>query len=944
MLNARETRTLSVVGGVLLSLVSFGARAELGCRSGQSAELPELVDRIAAIDEGSWLRLNSNRFADVWPPLELRAKPTGLKPDPAKIIRAWSSFAWDCRRGDLLIYGGGHANYAGNDTYRWRASTGLWERMSLSSEIVEVADGIYAAVDGVFAAPVGAHTYDNNIYLPAIDRFLVVGGSAWNNGGAYLYEESPGVVRHTGPYMFDPARADPWKVGGTTGSHVQRVAPYPEIIGGMMWQNRDLYSILPVHTLPANFTAGTSAYVSGQEGDTVLFTARAAGGTDATLYKYRFLDPDDALQDSVERVGRYVGGAGAGGAGAYDPHANLFVRTAKDPTSGLGEFYYWNLATPGPTNPNVIFVPTDLSGGWAFDRQFGMDYDPVRRQYLLWGGDAQVWSMRAPQVVSASGWTIEKATSVTPQGAPAFIQVDANIGGRVLGKWKYIPELDAFMGLEDPAAGNVWIYKPVGWRRPGSADLPAITLTVQPSKVAPGGSSLLTWNAVNANSCTAEGGLSGPRQTAGSESTDSLAETTSFGLRCSGPGGESAREVKVTVELPAPEITSVSAGACLNSDAVESGQIVEGSGVPGALVQVSLAGLIRSATVATGGIWSVSFTRPELEGIADGSLLLTAQQEDSDGNVSALRSLTLLKDTVSPQGSAGAPDLLTSSDTGGSSTDDVTRDNTPTLSGVASAGATVVLLLNGEVATQVKTSSSGVWTATPTRLSDGVYVAQSTLADTCGNRGPLSSSLQVRIDTARPALSLDTVAGDNRVNAAETAAGIVVTGSAEDSVSVRLEVSAGGTVRVSRSTTSASTWSIGVQANELGSLPEGSTSFKATATDAAGNVASVTRTVLKDTQVAPPTIGVIAGDDVLSAAERGGSVTLIGSTESSASVALSVANWSKTVSASSTGTWSTNLPATAAKQLPLGILQLQAIATDRAGNVSLAASRTFSNQ
>ena len=943
MWGATATRNLYAVG-VLLSLVSFGAHAELGCRSGQSAALPELVDRIATIEEGSWLRLNLNRFADVWPPLELRAKPTGLKPDPAKIIRAWSSFAWDCRRGDLLIYGGGHANYAGNDTYRWRASTGLWERMSLSSEIVEVAEGIYAAVDGVFAAPVGAHTYDNNIYLPAIDRFLVVGGSAWNNGGAYLYEELPGVVRHTGPYMFDPARADPSKVGGTTGSHVQRVAPHSEIIGGMMWQNRDLYSILPVQTLPSNFTAGTSAYVPGQEGDTVLFTARAAGGTAPTLYRYRFLDPDDAFQDSVEQVGRYIGGAGAGGAGAYDPHANLFVRTAKDPTSGLGEFYYWNLATPGPTNPNVIFVPTDLSGEWVFDRQFGMDFDPVRRQYLLWGGDAQVWSMRAPQVVSASGWTIEKATSVTPQGAPAFIQVDATIGSRVLGKWKYVPELDAFMALEDPAAGNVWIYKPVGWRRPGTADPPSIVLTAQPSKIGPGGSSLLTWNVINATSCTAEGGWSGPRQTAGSEYTDSLAETTSFGLRCSRSGGESDRTVTVTVELPAPEITSVSAGACLNSDAVERGQSVEGTGVPGALVRISLAGLERSTTVAADGRWSVAFSPSELEGIIDGSVTLTAQQEDSAGNVSDVRSLTLLKDTVSPQESAGAPDLVTSSDTGGSSTDEVTRDNTPTSSGTASAGATVVMLLNGNAATQVKTSSSGVWTATPTRLSDGVYEAQSAIVDTCGNRGPLSSSLQILIDTARPELTLDAIASDSRVNAAETTAGIVVTGSAENSASVRLEVSAGGTVRVVLSTTSTSAWSIGVQGTELASLPEGSLSFKATATDLAGNVASVARTVLKDTQVAPPTIGVVAGDDVLSAVERGGSVTLTGSTESSASVALSVANWSKTVTASSTGTWSTSLPSTAAKQLPLGILQLQAIATDRAGNVSLAASRTFANQ
>ena len=47
-------------------------------------------------------------------------------------------------------------------------------------------------------------------------------------------------------------------------------------------------------------------------------------------------------------------------------------------------------------------------------------------------------------------------------------------GGGVLGKWKYIPELDAFVGLQDTAAGNVWIYKPIGWTRPGTARAPDI--------------------------------------------------------------------------------------------------------------------------------------------------------------------------------------------------------------------------------------------------------------------------------------------------------------------------------------------------------------------------------------------------------------------------------------------------------------------------------------
>ena len=44
-------------------------------------------------------------------------------------------FAWDSNRGDIVLYGGGHANYSGNDVYRWRSSTLLWERAAYPSEI-----------------------------------------------------------------------------------------------------------------------------------------------------------------------------------------------------------------------------------------------------------------------------------------------------------------------------------------------------------------------------------------------------------------------------------------------------------------------------------------------------------------------------------------------------------------------------------------------------------------------------------------------------------------------------------------------------------------------------------------------------------------------------------------------------------------------------------------
>ena len=49
----------------------------------------------------------------------------------------------------------------------------------------------------------------------------------------------------------------------------------------------------------------------------------------------------------------------------------------------------------------------------------------------------------------------------------------------ILGKWRYAPYYDAFVGLQDINDGDIWIYKPVGWVQPnppGNA-LPSVSIT-----------------------------------------------------------------------------------------------------------------------------------------------------------------------------------------------------------------------------------------------------------------------------------------------------------------------------------------------------------------------------------------------------------------------------------------------------------------------------------
>ena len=451
-----------------------------GGPSGAPPNLNELINILQTTPEGSWVRVNLNLFSSVWSPDDLRPLVGAGNPPPSRIILAWSSFAWDPNRGDLWLFGGGHANYSGNDVYRWRGSTRLWERAALPSEIIQDDLGTWKAVDGPDNAPSSAHTYDNNMFLPIADRMLVMGGAAYNSGGSYVRQISPTTSRRTGPYMFDPNKADGNRVGGSTGSHVKRVLPHNEVLGGNMWQNRDIFANLPVTAFsPLGFpshVSGCTGYNSENGKDVVYVAARFGGGTGLSLARYVINNVNDPTQDEWKVVGGYrISTSDTQPVCAYDPVMKVFLKRQDNTTL----FDYWNLAgAVNANNSQVKITPIDPTGEFAtlmatsaiVLTQCSMDFDPIRRKYALWCGDGRTWMITPPAVIAPTGWTIEK--QIAPTGAVP----PANDGhGGVLGKWKYIPNLDAYIGLTNINEGQVWIYKPVGWTL-GGAQLPTETI------------------------------------------------------------------------------------------------------------------------------------------------------------------------------------------------------------------------------------------------------------------------------------------------------------------------------------------------------------------------------------------------------------------------------------------------------------------------------------
>ena len=486
---ARHLRLL--VCGIFCSLLLYGAPAAAQSIPGYVFSGP-LLPQILQMPGNSWLKVNTNFYSDVWTPPELEPLDAwGSTHTPEKIILAWSGFAWDSNRGDLIIYGGGHANYTGNDVYRWHSSSLKWERASLPSDIFHDPVEGYRAIDGVDAAPPSAHTFNNNTFLSVADRFLAWGGATYDGEGFYrkASETDPTQFRTTGPYLFNPNLADGNKVGGTTGSNVKRVDPTP-IAGGQMWENRDIPLHLAGQSLPEDHTEGCSVAVVEAGHDVVYDGARHLYGTDLSVWRYQLTDISNPALDQSAFVGTWtVGPVGITTCG-YDPTRKLFVRTGNNAVP----FAFWDLTKAGPANSDqLVQVDATIAGlqSWLTSQGLNLEncalkFDPVRQTFPLWCGTATIWELHAPVGGNTpSGWTI---TQQPPPPAPA--PLGNNIGTGILGKWQYAPFYDVFVGLEDIHEGHVWIYKPSGWVQPnvtGNA-LPSVAITspADGSTVSPG--------------------------------------------------------------------------------------------------------------------------------------------------------------------------------------------------------------------------------------------------------------------------------------------------------------------------------------------------------------------------------------------------------------------------------------------------------------------------
>ena len=282
------------------------------------------------------------------------------------------------------------------------------------------------------------------------------------------------------------------------------------------------------------------------------------------------------------------------------------------------------------------------------------------------------------------------------------------------------------------------------------------------------------------------------------------------------------------------------------------------------------------------------------------------------------------------------------SDTGNSSTDNITKAASVTINGNganANANATVRLYANGSLLATATADASGGFSFAGVDVSGLSGTVNFTVRQVIAGMESADSAVRtVTFDRTAPTIAIATVAGDNVLNGADSAVGQTVSGvttGAEDGQTVTVTLNG----KTYTTTVTNNAWSLSIPSADLLALPDGGNySITADLADVAGNAAvQATRGVSVDRT--PPTVAIatVAGDNVLNGADSAVGQTVSGVTTGAedgqtVTVTLNGKTYTTTVT---NNAWSLSIPSADLLALPDGGNHtVIASLTDAAGNAA----------
>ncbi|TFD11757.1 adhesin, partial [Cryobacterium sp. TMT1-2-2] len=362
---------------------------------------------------------------------------------------------------------------------------------------------------------------------------------------------------------------------------------------------------------------------------------------------------------------------------------------------------------------------------------------------------------------------------------------------------------------------------------------------------------------------------------------------------------------RLTLDVTAPSLVITGGSMLTTADGTPTISGTTDAPV-GTTVTVVVAGQTLTATVVSGGTWSVTAAT-----LVGGEHTVTVSITDLAGNSgSATQALTH---------DAEAPTVVFA---GGAT--QTTSDRTPTIWGTTNAANDSVVTLDINGTTVSSTVTAGAWSVLADGLgADGTYPVVVTIA--VGGRVGTGSQT-ITLDTTAPTLVITGGAALTTADSTPT-----ISGATDAPVGTSVTVTVTDTMAVTGQTLTSTVVAGGTWSVIAAALVEGGHTVTVSVTDLAGNTGTAIQTIRVDTT--KPSLAIIAGSTLI----NDSTPTISGTTDAANGTVVTVTVADQTLSATVfDGAWSVTAGA-----LSDGNHLVSAVVTDPAGN-SQTATQAYS--
>jgi hypothetical protein len=322
------TQSVSPTVNTTYTLVCTGAN---GTTAPQSATVSVSSTAPSAIPAAlGWYQIPNSKLHAVCPPNNFGGSGYAFSDFCPGMVYAWNSAVMDTKRNRLIVWGGGHNDYYGNELYAVNLNDLSIQRLNdpgLPIQSTVTGYGQPAIANGTQAN--SRHTYDGIAYMANLDKMFVQGGAP---AGAF-----GGITNDT--WTFDFAT--------------------------MQWQR-----MAPTGSIPAAVPGIVTAYDPN--------SGKIFVHDDANLYAYDYATDNYQLLAVNNAIDYHL-------TAVIDPVRKKYVMI------GGGQAWVYSIA-PGSTYTRQALATT--GGSTIINSAYpGLAYDPVSDRIVAWHGGDTVYSL-----------------------------------------------------------------------------------------------------------------------------------------------------------------------------------------------------------------------------------------------------------------------------------------------------------------------------------------------------------------------------------------------------------------------------------------------------------------------------------------------------------------------------------------------------------------------